>query len=70
MRPLLDDPLKCSRGYSMDVYCKYKHEHMWMKEHSYSGESLHDCLRQARKDGWIIHRDWTATCPDCADKIK
>lgn len=53
----------------MALYCKYwgDWEHnfgTWGVE--YFAETEAQCKAAARKDGWIIHRDRTATCPGCA----
>jgi len=59
-------------GYSLDLYCKWNNpDHVWGEfPHQYSDEEKAKCWRLARKAGWIVHRDRTATCPKCAAKLK
>jgi hypothetical protein len=53
-------------GYSIEVYCDQKLER-W--DHQWRGEGYGQTRAQALKDllsqGWKIHRDNTATCPQC-----
>ena len=68
-----------SSAYCMDLYCENKlyNESVWNKSayehdtgfpHQYAGHTRGQCVRQARKDGWIFNRDRTHTCPDCSGK--
>ena len=65
---LLDDPLYCPGAYSFDAYCKYENdEHEWSEfPHSFIAETGGQARSQAKRKGWLIHRDGTATCPKCA----
>lgn len=49
-------------GYTLHVYCSLPaKEHEWSKEFAeYTGETLAECLKQARADGWSL--------PENADK--
>ena len=33
-----------------------------------TGRTRGECVKQARADGWIFHRDGKLTCPDCGRK--
>jgi hypothetical protein len=33
---------------------------------AYEGTDGKDCVRAARADGWMMHRDSTCTCPQCS----
>ena len=56
-------------GYSLDLYCDRRHAVPEIME-KFFGKDFHDCAREARKNGWIIHRRTrTATCPACSGKI-
>lgn len=70
---LLDQPEWCPGAYSLHLYCKYENP-----AHSY-GEFPHEphgcqtygqAARRARRWGWILHRDGTATCPKCARALR
>lgn len=34
----------------------------------YEGRNRAECVAQARRDGWILHRDGRCTCPKCRGK--
>ncbi len=63
------DALPIVEGWAMDLYCQYsldiRHD---MTTHgvSYGGNDRADARRQAKADGWILHRNGFATCPRCA----
>jgi hypothetical protein len=63
----LADPLHYASGYTLDLYCDHHNtEHEFGRITSYYGNTFSDCARQARADGWKIHREThTATCPKC-----
>lgn len=62
----------CPMGYSADLYCKWENDSHGFQEfpHSYMAETRGGCLKQARAQGWIIHRDNYATCPKCRAALK
>ena len=65
------EPNYLAGGYTLHLYCKYENDkHDWNEfPHEYVEDSKNCkaiCFRYARKDGWIIHRDSSATCPKCA----
>lgn len=70
---LLDHPFYCPSGYTLDLYCKYQNP-----EHDYNEfphgiieyETRAESVKEARRQGWIVHRDNTATCPKCVRKLK
>lgn len=33
--------------------------------HQYTGETRGECVRKARRDGWVFHRDGRHSCPAC-----
>lgn len=60
-------PKKIDSGYNADFYCKYNnraHTDGEFPAH-FEGESWGDTISKARKLGWVVHRDHTATCPKC-----
>jgi hypothetical protein len=70
MAPVLSPhPEYCPGTYDLDLYCKYENpDHRWDEfpwnvcEFQTYGQSA----AWARSQGWILHRDNTATCPKCA----
>jgi len=65
-------PERCPGGYSMHFYCKYENpDHPWQGSGLYVAgpidvETRGQAIAQMRRNGWIYHRDGTATCPRCA----
>lgn len=59
-------------GYCLDLYCKYKNPaHVYAEfPHQFTAELGSTCRADAKKAGWLIHRDNTATCPKCAELLK
>lgn len=73
----VEHPMTCPAGYSMDLYCdrfsgRYDDGVHTQGEfpHQYQGQSYSDSARRATHHGWILHRDYTATCPKCSGKRK
>ena len=68
----IEHPNTYASGYTLDLYCKYENEEHSFQEfpHQYLGENWADVSRQARKEGWVIHRNVTATCPKCVKHLK
>lgn len=64
----MDKHRQYASGYSLDLYCdkdNVKHSHLEFP-HTYVGETFGECAKEARKNGWVIHRKTrTATCPKC-----
>ena len=62
------DPLYLAGCYLLDLYCDHlNNDHGWTEfPHQFTGQTYGECAKVARKSGWIIHRDNTATCPKCA----
>jgi hypothetical protein len=58
--------------YVIEIYCDEQPcagrgaKHTLMVE--YTGVDGRDCTHQARRDGWVLHRDGTCTCPQCAGR--
>lgn len=70
---LLEHPERCPGTYDMHFYCKYENPaHCWDEfPHEANGcQTRGEAIAQARKMGWIIHRDLTGTCPKCASHLK
>ena len=69
---LLPHPNAYASGYLLHLYCKWLNAaHVYDEfPHEYTGEYGPDVFREARQQGWIIHRDRTATCPKCAKEVK
>ena len=54
---------------SIEVYCKYPMDdhHAWrLSATEFRGETVEDCINEAKGQGWIFHDDKTTTCPQCA----
>lgn len=68
------DPMICPGSYEMDLYCDhyagcYDEVHGYRPfPHQYHGETRGDVARQARRRGWVLHKDGTATCPKCSKR--
>lgn len=73
---LSPSPNPCPGCYTLDCYCKYNADHHpWSLLHpgyldQYMGTTYADCARQARKHGWTLHKDGTATCPRCNKELR
>ena len=70
---LRDEPEVCPGTYDLDLYCKYDnpdhgaYEFPWIiVDYPTYGQAK----RHAQQQGWVIHRDMTATCPKCARALK
>jgi hypothetical protein len=63
----LPAPLQYAGGYALHLYCDRIYqcsggEHL----DDYLAETFTSCVKQAKSDGWRIHRKTrTATCPNC-----
>lgn len=73
-RPKLNaDPLSCPGCYSLHLYCKYLNpQHGWDEfPHEIDQfQTYGHAATFARRRGWKLHRDGTATCPQCAVALK
>lgn len=57
--------------YTLDLYCdknkvctkEFKYNEF---PHQYTGPTKKNCVVQARKDGWIFHHNYEASCPKCS----
>ncbi|MGE8129072.1 hypothetical protein ACQKQD_19025 [Methylobacterium sp. NPDC080182] len=69
---LKDHPEYCPGAYDLHLYCKYENpEHAW-NEFPWEicdFETGAASRNAARKSGWILHRDGTATCPKCVKAL-
>lgn len=70
---LREQPQEIVEGWAMDLYCRYivdyRHDaDTWGV--SIGGPSKHEAHKEARRLGWRLHRDGTATCPRCMKAIK
>lgn len=71
MLELHKHPMPCPGGYALDLYCKWNNPaHEWnpvqTRHDEFYAEHGSTCRSEARRIGWIMHRDGTATCPQCA----
>ena len=73
-RPIpLDHPNFCPGVYDLDLYCKYENPDHRFDEFPHG---IVECQTRraaealARRRGWIMHTDGTATCPKCARALK
>jgi hypothetical protein len=69
---LLADPFACPGAYTLDAYCRYEFSGHGFREfpHQFITETAGQAKAQAKRRGWIFHRDGTATCPKCAQAVK
>jgi hypothetical protein len=64
----IEDATTCPGGYALDLYCDHIapwHEHNGFP-HTFHSETGSNARKQARRTGWKLHDDGTATCPRCA----
>lgn len=56
--------------YSLHLYCDQDNPAHGYGEfpYEYTGQTLGECKRHARRQGWKFHRDQTHTCPRCNGK--
>jgi len=53
-------------GYTMDIHCQYCMVH---KEIAFDGVNCYrDSRKNAKLNGWTLHKDGFATCKDCKQK--
>jgi hypothetical protein len=59
-------------GYEMHLYCDHpEHLHPIQTGVEYFGKNLSDCVRQAKKDGWLLRMKKSpqeAICAECRKK--
>ena len=70
---LLANPIKGPGGYSLHLYCKYENSMHAFDEfpHEYEQwQTYQQAAKQAKAGGWMLHRDGTATCPKCVERLK
>lgn len=70
-------PVSMAGCYTLDLYCDRESDletdrgqfHEFREfPHTYTAEYGSQCRIEARRDGWMLHRDSTATCPMCSGK--
>jgi len=67
----VENPATYVDGFLFDLYCKYEHED-WSSPpafEQFEGFTARNARAQIRKRGWVLHRDRTATCPECAKAL-
>lgn len=62
------DPQRVVGGYELHVYCdsalpEYADNHTWFA--SYAGRNRRETLADAKRAGWKLRSDGTATCKGC-----
>lgn len=62
-----------TEGWCLDLYCKYTagfpHDSdTWGAQ--FFGHTRAEARREAKAEGWKLHRDGTATCKSCAAAIR
>jgi hypothetical protein len=69
-RPILRaEPEVCPGSYDLHLYCRYENEAHAFDEFPWqigTHQTYAEAARWARDQGWVLHRDGTATCPKCA----
>ena len=68
----MSEPNQYAACYTLDLYCDHYNKAHNFDEfpHQYYLETFGECATEARRDGWMIHRNRTATCPKCSGKIR
>jgi hypothetical protein len=64
--------LRCPGGYSLHLYCKWINPEHAFNEFPHEPEGCQtyaQAARIARRWGWVLHADGTATCPKCAKAL-
>lgn len=62
--------------YTLDLYCDQPHNIndyngiSGVAAANFQGSTRMDCIRQARKSGWIFHNNGLISCPACAKSHK
>ena len=68
-RRLNPTPIEQAGSYVLHLYCRYLTDdidHDVLDQPSeFFAEKAAECRDMARNAGWTIHRDGTATCPQC-----
>lgn len=64
----ISNPNPYAGCYSLELYCDHLNDDHVYNEfpHTYTNEFGSACRSIARSEGWIIHRNNTATCPKCS----
>ena len=59
-------------GYDLHMYCRWENPRHNYDDfpQQFAGSHRADTRKQAKKVGWIFHRDGYATCPKCAKDMK
>ena len=71
MLKLVSAPVPCPYGFSIDMYCKWDNPaHEWGQIVNFYGRDRAETFRQFRAAGWVLHKDNTATCPQCRNLPK
>lgn len=68
----IDNPLPYPSTYTVDLYCDHENDEHGFRAFPYQiiGETSGECRKAARKLGWKLHGDGTATCPKCVARAK
>lgn len=64
-------PVFCPYGFTIDLYCKWLNPaHEWGSEAAFYGRDRAEVFRDFKAAGWVLHKDNTATCPQCRNLQK
>ena len=66
-----ENPTEWAGCYSLDLYCDHTNDAHRFDEfpHQFVGAGFGECAGKARDRGWILHRNYTATCPKCTGRV-
>ena len=69
----LENPDYCPGVYDLALYCDHENDEHGLDEFPHEiveFQTRREAYSHARKAGWKLHKDNTATCPKCVKRIK
>lgn len=69
----LSNPLPCPGVYTLDLYCDHESDEHRFREFPQGiveYQTGAQARAAARRAGWKLHKDGTATCPKCVARLK
>jgi hypothetical protein len=70
----VETPEYCPGSYDLALYCDHENPEHEFREfpHTFTDgyETGSQARKAARRAGWVIHKDRTATCPKCARRLR